>query len=97
MSEAEFSSRARAASALIDAWTGGRAEGSLPRLRDALARACCAAADALAAQTASRLVSVTNDGYTETYAASGRDPSRAVFDAAAVYLVNTGLLSSWIL
>lgn len=94
MAVADFVRLARAASAQIDAMTFGRAarvtdEGTLDKLRDA----CCAVADLLRAEEqGGEVLSAENDGYRETYAASGRSFAQRRYEAMALYLANTGLL-----
>lgn len=94
MAVADFVRLARAASAQIDALTFGRAarvtdEGALDKLRDA----CCAVADLLRAEEqGGEVLSAENDGYRETYAASGKSFAQRRCDAVTMYLANTGLL-----
>lgn len=91
---ADFVRLARAASAQIDAMTFGRAarvtdEGTLEKLRDA----CCAVVDLLLAEErGGEVLSAENDGYRETYAASGKSFARRRYEAVSLYLANTGLL-----
>lgn len=94
MSEANFTRFSRRASAEIDRLTSGRAAES--DYTTELADACCAMSDVLAEHGSDgALSSVTNDGYSESYAGSRSRPQR-IYDAAALYLGNTGLLVTWI-
>lgn len=87
----DFVSLARQASAYLDMVTFGRAARSpdLIQLRDA----CCAVTEELHRQAqGGEVVSATNDGYTETYAASGKSPAARLYAAAALHLAMTGLM-----
>ena len=94
MAEADFNRLSRAASAHIDALTFGRAasvtdEGTKAKLQDA----CCAVADVLLVEErGGEVASATNDGYSETYVTSGKSAARRRYEAAALYLANTGLM-----
>lgn len=94
MAEGDFLRLSRAASAHIDALTFGRAasvadEGTKAKLKDA----CCAVADVLLAEEqGGEVASATNDGYSETYVTSGKSAARRRYEAAALYLANTGLM-----
>lgn len=82
--------------AYLEALTLGRVNAPLPAaVARKVARACCALVDEYAAQEqGGELVSASNDGYQETYAASGRTPGQRLYDIAALHLAPTGLLYS---
>ena len=88
----DFLRLSRQASAYLDQVTFGRIDAYWAadvRVQDA----CCAVVEELYAQTqGGELVSAANDGYSETYAASGKTPEQRLQMAAARYLVMTGLL-----
>lgn len=92
MGEADFARLSRQASAYLDAVTLRRIQGPWAadgRVRDA----CCAVADAyLQNEQGGEVLSASNDGYAETYAASGKTPEQRLYSAAALYLGWTGLL-----
>lgn len=55
--------------------------------------ACCAAAEVYAQQEqGGEVASETNHNVSKTYAVSGKSVDRQLYDVAAMYLVNTGLL-----
>lgn len=90
--EADFYGLSRQASARIDQMTFGRIDARWAmdlRVKDA----CCAAVECLYAQAqGGEIASATNDGYSETYVTSGKTPEQRLWQAAAQYLVMTGLL-----
>lgn len=94
--EAEFERQAVYASAYLDDLTMGRTSAPLPP--DTLERAklaLCAVVDAYATnEKKGDVASETNDGISVTYrsAAEGATPARRLYDAAACFLDNTGLL-----
>lgn len=94
LSEADFLRLCGTAWAYLDGLTLGRVGRPLPaRSAERVKRACCAVADEYAAQEkGGEVVSASNDGYSETYAGSGRTAGQRLYDAAALYLVPTGLL-----
>ena len=92
MDEAEFNRLVRPASVLIDNYTGGRAACAHPVFAERIKCAACAVADELAASRGGRVASVNNDGYSETYFDDGRSPERRLYNAAALYLNETGLM-----
>lgn len=94
MAEADFLRLSRAASAYLDALTFGRAAAVTDeRTRDKLRDACCAVTDCLRTEErGGEVVSASNDGYTETYAASGKSAAQRRYEVATLYLANTGLL-----
>ena len=80
--------------AYLEALTAERVNRPLPAAAAAkVKRCCCALADAYAAQEkGGEVVSASNDGYTETYAASGKTLDQKIYAVAAVHLAATGLL-----
>ena len=95
LSEADFTRLRGRAWAYLDALTMGLAvPASLPKpYVEKVKLACCAVVDEYAAQEqGGEVVSASNDGYSETYAGSGRTAAQRLYIAAALYLVPTGLL-----
>lgn len=94
LGEAEFLRLRGRAGAYLDAMTMGRASGALPApAAERVKRACCAVVDEYAAQErGGEVVSASNDGYSESYAGSGRTAGQRLYDAAVLHLAPTGLL-----
>lgn len=94
LSETDFIRLRGRAWAYLDGLTMGRVNGALPtQTAVRVKRACCAAADEYAAQEqGGEVVSASNDGYSESYAGSGRTAVQRLYDAAALHLAPTGLL-----
>lgn len=94
LSEADFMRLRGRAWAYLEALTIGRVgKALLGPTAERVKRACCAVVDECAAQEkGGEVVSASNDGYSETYAGSGRTAAQRLYDAAALYLVPTGLL-----
>lgn len=94
LSEADFMRLWGHAWAYLEALTMGRVgKALLGPTAERVKRACCAVVDECAAQEkGGEVVSASNDGYSETYAGSGRTAAQRLYDAAALYLVPTGLL-----
>lgn len=94
--EAEFERQAVYASAYLDELTMGRTSGVLPP--DTLERAklaLCAIVDAHATnEKIGDVASESNDGVSITYrsGSDGITPGKRLYDAAACFLSNTGLL-----
>lgn len=94
MPEDAFNRVIQQAAAFVDSITFGRANDSLPtatakKVKDAQ----CAVSDILYQQERGGvLVSASNDGYSETYAASKETQRQRMYNAASVYLGLTGLL-----
>ena len=90
--EEGYNRLSRRASAYLDALTLGHIQGAWAeesRVKDA----CCAVVEELAFQEAGgEVTTVNNDGYIESYAASGKSHAARLYDAAVVYLAATGLL-----
>lgn len=92
--EEDFRRLAGKAWGYLEALTMGRVNGALPAAAAKKVKlACCAVADEYAAQErGGEVSSASNDGYTETYIASGRTAGQRLYDAAALHLAPTGLL-----
>ena len=97
LSQTEYHQHAHRAAAHIDRITSGRAA-VVPRASPhyaAILQAECAVVDELALQARGGVVtSETNDGISRSYASGSavKSNTRRIYDAAAVYLFNTGLL-----
>lgn len=94
LGETDFARLSRRSAAYLDQVTFGRpAAVTCGSVLEKVKDACCAVADELYRQErGGEVVSANNDGYTETYAASGKTPGQRLYAAAAFYLGNTGLL-----
>lgn len=94
LSEADFTRLRSRAWAYLEALTMGRVDKALPGpAAERVKRACCAVVEESAAQEkGGEVVGASNDGYSETYAGSGRTAAQRLYDAAALYLAPTGLL-----
>lgn len=90
--EADFERLSRQASAYLDSLTYGKIRGEWQgdtRVKDA----CCAIAEELYRQEqGGEIASESNHNVSRTYVTSGKSAERKMYDAAAVYLSNTGLL-----
>lgn len=93
MGEADFDRLAPRASAYLDMLTAGKIG---TELTEAVQLACCAVVDELLLQEqGGEIASVNNDGYSVNYVAGvsrARSPARRKYDAAMLYLANTGLV-----
>lgn len=80
--------------AYLEALTLGRVNGALPAaVEKKVKQCCCALVDEYAAQEkGGEVVSASNDGYTESYAASGKTPDQRLASIASIHLAATGLL-----
>lgn len=94
LSEEEFMRLRGKAWAYLEALTMGRVDKALPSpAAERIKRACCAVAEEYVAQEkGGEVASASNDGYSETYAGSGRTAAQRLYDAAVLYLAPTGLL-----
>lgn len=90
MPEEDFRRLARKASAYLDQVTMGRAVSMAcdNRIKDA----CCAVAEEYLAQERGTVVSETNDKHSITMAREEKSGNARLYEAAALYLANTGLL-----
>lgn len=94
LGETDFKRIVWKAWAYLEALTMGRVNTDLPApAAEKVRRACCALVDEYAAQEkGGEVVSASNDGYTETYAASGGTAGQRLYNIAALHLAPTGLL-----
>lgn len=94
LNQENFTRNAWKAWAYLEALTLGRVNGPLPAaVEKKVKQCCCALADEYAAQEkGGEVVSASNDGYTESYAASGKTPDQRLYAIAAIHLATTGLL-----
>lgn len=94
MGETDFRRLARQASAKLDALTFGRLEHvtdkkTLSRARDA----CCAMTETLhKSEQGGEVASETVGKWSRTFAGSGKTADRQLYDTAATYLADTGLM-----
>lgn len=99
LTEQQFGSYLPSAAAYIDVITHNRAADAAGYKAQRVKWAVCAVVREMAAQDAVknaqgvRLSSVSNDGYTESYAADGRSDGERIRSAAMQYLSGTGLVS----
>ncbi len=94
MAEDEFRRHIRSASAYLDQITFGRV-GALADgdpLQGRAADACCAVAEAYQRNEAGVITSETNGDHSITISRGSKSDSRRLYDAAALYLGDTGLL-----
>lgn len=97
MSEADFTCFSRRASAYLGTYTRWRITGAW-RTDERVLDACCAVADVLYSQAqGGEVTSVTNDGYTESYAACRQTAAQKQYAALTLYLAATGLLYQGVL
>lgn len=104
LSDAEVEALAPSALAYIDVITAGRAQTATGYKLERVKMAVCAVINEIHAQEGvrnadgARLVSVSNDGYTETYGSVSVDASKAEAEAirrtAFKWLSGTGLVSA---
>lgn len=93
LSEAEFSRQAVPALAYLDMLTLGRINRPSPEhVQHKVKLALCAVVDVQAQQEAGEITSESNDGISVTYAKRDGTDGQRRFNAAALYLANTGLL-----
>jgi len=90
----DFSRLATRASGYIDYITIGRAASY--SADDAVKMAACAVADIMASlEKGGELSSQSVGGWTQNYVTTNKSNDRKLYDAAMIYLSNTGLLSRW--
>lgn len=104
LSEDDYEQYAPSAEAYIDVITHNRAEYATGYKRDRVTQAVCAianemhAVDSAKGESGARLTSVSNDGYTESYAgtaaASADAEGAAIRQIAMRWLSGTGLVSA---
>lgn len=92
--EGEFTRLSRKASAYIDTVTHGNAEKAEDsKVKAKLSDACCAVVEELYQQEqGGEIASESNHNVSRTYVTSGKNAQRRMYDAAVMYLANTGLL-----
>ena len=92
VAEADFTRLSRQASAYLDSLTYGKIRG--PWVDDSRVKdACCAVAEVMYKQEqGGEVASESNDGTSVTYVTSGKTAQNRMYDAAVMYLSNTGLL-----
>lgn len=92
ITEMDFPRLSRQASAYLDMLTLDKLTGDWTT--DARVKnACCAVAEVYALKNAGgEVASESNHGVSRTYVTSGKSTDTQLYDAAALYLANTGLL-----
>lgn len=92
VAEADFARLSRQASAYLDSLTCGKIRGTWvddSRVKDA----CCAVAEVVQKQEqGGEVASESNDGASVTYVTGNATPEQRMYNAASMYLSNTGLL-----
>ena len=92
IAESAFTRLACLASAYIDSLTFGNAAKDTEHAEQ-IKTACCALAEEYGRQdSGGEVASVNNDGYSESYVASGKTPDQRLRDTAMLILAPTGLL-----
>ena len=94
MEQEDFARLVWKAWAYLEALTLGRVNTALPAAAvEKVKRCCCALVDEYAVQeNGGEVVSASNDGYSESYASSGKTPDQRLFSIAFIHLSATGLL-----
>lgn len=94
MAEGDFKRLSRQASAYLDSVTFDRIPSVTDeRIMEKVREACCAVADAiLQKEQRDGIASETNDGISVTYTTEGKTDEERLYQAAVLYLGNTGLL-----
>ena len=92
VAEADFTRLSRQASAYLDSLTYGKIRG--PWVDDSRVKdACCAVAEVMQKQEkGGEVASESNDGASVTYVTGSATPEQRMYNAAVMYLSNTGLL-----
>ena len=92
IAETDFPRLSRQASAYLDMLTLDKITGDW-ETDERVKNACCAVADVYAKQDAGgEVASESNHSVSRTYVASGKSTDKQLYDAAVLYLANTGLL-----
>lgn len=92
IAEMDFTRLSRQASAYLDMLTLDKITDDWKK-DDRVKYACCAAAEVYARQEqGGEVASETNHNVSKTYVTSGKSVDKQLYDAAALYLANTGLL-----
>lgn len=94
MAEGDFKRLSRSASAYLDSVTLDRIPSVTDeKIKEKVREACCAVADALLRkEQRDGIAAETNDGVSVTYATEGKTDEERLYQAAVLYLGNTGLL-----
>ena len=94
MAEGDFKRLSRQASAYLDSVTLDRIPSVTDeKIKEKVKEACCAAADALLQkEQRDGIAAESNDGVSVTYASETNANERRLYQAAVLYLGNTGLL-----
>lgn len=93
LSQPEYETAARQALAYLDTITFGRASQATGFVKDKVTLALYALVDEIHAQSSGgEVASASNDGYTETYVASGKSSEDKLRAIAVHHLAATGLL-----
>lgn len=92
IAEMDFTRLSRQASAYLDMLTLDKITDDWKK-DDHVKCACCAAAEVYARQEqGGEVASETNHNVSKTYVTSGKSVDKQLYDAAVLYLANTGLL-----
>lgn len=95
ISEQDFPRLMQRASSYIDRITGGRAASYSPA--DPVKMATCAVAEVwYNNEQGGEVVSQSVGSWSKTYARKVKSDEARLYDAAVMYLANTGLLSRWL-
>ena len=94
MAEGDFKRLSRSASAYLDSVTFDRiAAVTDEKIMERVKEACCAVADVLLRkEERDGIAAEKNDGVSVTYATEGKTDEERLYQAAVLYLGNTGLL-----
>ena len=94
MAEGDFKRLSRSASAYLDSVTLDRIPSVTDeKIMEKVKDACCAVADVLLLkEQRDGIAAETNDGVSVTYATEGKTDEERLYQAAVLYLGNTGLL-----
>lgn len=94
LSEEDYNRFARQAWAYLDTITLGKAALATGPVADKVDQCCFALTEEMCRESAGgEVVSASNDGYSETYATSGKTSEQRLSAIANVFLAATGLLS----
>lgn len=94
MAERDYKRLSRQASAYLDSVCFGRIQAvTEEKIMEKVKDACCAVADVLLLkEQRDGVAAETNDGVSVTYATEGKTDEERLYQAAVLYLGNTGLL-----
>lgn len=91
--EDDFLRLAPRASAWLDRLTYGRSKDHADE--EPVKMACCAVSEVMLRQESANgqeIIAEANDGVSVSYASSGKSADRTLYDAAALYLMSTGMM-----